>query len=250
MDLRPYWVDLHVHTALSPCGELEMGIPEIVSHAREAGIDIIAVCDHNIADNVPAVMELAAGNPCVVPGIEVQTAEDIHVVTLFERLEEVQSFQEWLWLKMPSTLNDPDIFGYQVVLDAENNIVRQEDVLLIQSVGYSVDEVVAEVRGRGGLSILAHIDRPAYSFPSMLGYLPPDYPADAFELSRRLSSGEAEKWREQYPERTFVRSSDSHSPEGLSKRNCSRMYLAEPTFAEIRRALHGEGGRRVSWPWG
>ncbi|MDR1516340.1 MAG: histidinol-phosphatase [Synergistaceae bacterium] len=251
--LNPYWVDLHVHTALSPCGELEMGAPEIVDASRRAGIDIIAISDHNIIDNFPAVSERAEGSPVVLPGIEVQTAEDIHVLAIFRDFSLAESFQAWLWkiwAKMPPTMNDPDIFGDQVVIDKDDGIVRMEEVLLVQGAGYDVDTVVRRIRASGGLAILAHVDRPSFSYPSVLGPFPSDYPADAFELSWRLDSTEAAKWRERYAARTFIRSSDSHMLESIARKHCTKMYLEAPTFDEINLALQGHGGRRVSWPWG
>ncbi|MDR1020339.1 MAG: PHP domain-containing protein [Synergistaceae bacterium] len=251
--MNPYWVDLHVHTALSPCGELEMGAPEIVDAARKAGIDIIAISDHNSADNFPAISERAEGCPVVLPGIEVQTAEDIHVLAVFPDYAHAAAFQEWLWkrwAKMPPTSNDPDIFGYQTVIDKDDGILRMEDVLLVQGVGYDVDTVVREIRASGGLAILAHIDRPSFSYPSVLGPFPADYPADASELSWRIDSAQAAEWRERYPQMTFIRSSDAHMLDALGRGHCTKMYLEAPTFGEIRLALSGEGGRRVSWPWG
>ena len=248
--MQYYWVDLHIHTTLSPCGELEMGAPEIVERARAEGLDVIAVSDHNVCDNFPAVAACAAGNPVVLPAIEVQTAEDIHVLVVFCDYETAAGYQAWLWERMPPTPNDPDIFGYQVVVDAENEIVRMEDTLLIQGVGYDVDTVVRQAHGVGALVLLAHVDRPAFAYPAVLGPFPQDYPVDAFELSCRLNSEQAEAWRQQYPGRMFVRSSDSHMLEGLGRARCTKMWLEAPTFEEIRKALAGEDGRRISWPWG
>lgn len=248
--LKPYWVDLHVHTTLSPCGELEMGAPEIVEAARAAGIDILAIADHNICDNFPAVSRYAAGNPVVLPAIEVQTAEDIHVLSLFADYETASVFQEWLWMGMPSMLNDPDIFGYQVVIDENNEVVRMEDVLLIQGVSYDVDTIVSRVHDAGGLVVLAHVDRPAFAYPAVLGPIPQDYAADAFELSWRLDSTQAEEWRTRYPGRAFIRSSDAHELVPISRAHATKMLLAEPTLAEIRLALGEREGRHVSWPWG
>lgn len=245
-----YWVDLHVHTTLSPCGELEMGAPEIVARAREAGLDIIAVSDHNSCDNYPAVAECAAGNPVVLPAIEVQTSEDVHMLTLFRDYDTAVCFQKWLWERMPPIANDPDIFGYQVVIDASNEIIRMEDTLLVQGVGYDIDTIIEKAHSKNALVILAHIDRPSFAYPAVLGPIPPNYPVDALELSRRLNSDQAAEWREQYPSFTFIRSSDSHSLDTLSRSNCSRFYMEDPTFDEIHMALTGSNGRRVSWPWG
>lgn len=247
--LRTFWIDLHVHTVLSPCGELEMGAPEIVARAREAGIDVIGITDHNTSENAPAIRDAAgAEGPTVLAGLEVQTAEDIHVVTLFRDCETARSFQDWLWLKMPRTLNRPEFFGYQVVVNEENQILREEEVLLIQGAGYAVDEVVSEVRSRGGLSIMAHIDRPSFAYPAILGPVPEDLPVDALELSWRLSPEQAEAIMKDYPGRVFVRSSDAHRLSDMGREHCCSMMLERPSFEEISLALKGEGGRRVrSW---
>ena len=245
-----YWVDLHLHTTLSPCGELEMGAPEIVERAREAGLDIIAISDHNSCDNYPAIFECASGNPVVLPAIEVQTAEDIHMLTIFPDYRRAARFQSWLWERMPPIENDPEIFGYQVVIDAQNEIIRMEDTLLVQGVGYDIDTIIDRAHSEGAIVILAHIDRPSFAYPAVLGPIPDNYPTDGLELSCRLNSEQAAEWREQYPSYTFVRSSDSHSLQTISRENCSRFYMEAPTFDEIRLALAGIDGRRVAWPWG
>ncbi len=248
--LKPFWVDLHIHTALSPCGSLEMGAPEIAAAARNAGIDVIGIADHNTCDNFQAVYEAAEGDPVVLPCIETQSAEDIHTLSVFSDLQTAMTYKEWLWEKIIPIKNDVDYFGYQVVLDHCNNILREEEILLIQGSGYEVDQIVSKVQELGGLAILAHVDRPSFSYPVALGPMPADYPADAFELSRKTDSVQAAKWRKDYPGRTFIRSSDSHTLDTISRVNCTKMMLEAPTFDEIRKAVKGEDGRRISWPWG
>lgn len=248
--LTPYWVDLHIHTVLSPCGELEMGAPDIVAKARGERIDIIGISDHNTCENFPAVHTAAAGDPVVLPCIETQSAEDVHTLCVFPNYEAALTYKEWLWKRIRDIRNDVEYFGYQLVLDENNNIIREEEILLLQGAAYEVDQIVAETQKLGGLAILAHIDRPAFSYTASLGSPPADYPADAFELSRRLNSIEAGEWRERYPGRTFIRSSDSHQLISISRANCTKMMLAEPSFAEVEMAVKGEGGRRISWPWG
>ena len=248
--LRPYWVDLHVHTVLSPCGQLEMGAPEIVKRSREAGIDIIGISDHNTCENFIAVREAADGNPVVLPCMEIQSAEDIHILCVFQGYDIALACKEWLWQKIRDIPGDADFFGYQLVIDSENNIIKEEKTLLIQGADYEVDQIVAKVREMGGLAILAHVSRPAFSYTASLGPPPIDYPADAFELPWRLSSAEAETWRARYPGRAFIRSSDSHELSTISRANCTKMTLEEPTFEEIKKALREEDGRRISWPWG
>lgn len=248
--LKPFWVDLHIHTALSPCGSLEMGAPEIVSAARVARIDVIGIADHNTCDNFPAISKAADGNPVVLPCIESQSAEDIHTLCIFPDFKTAMEYKSWLWEKIMPIKNDVDYFGYQVVLDHCNNILREEETLLIQGSGYEVDQIVTKVQRIGGIAILAHVDRPSFSYPAALGPMPVDYPADAFELSCRINSSQAEIWREKYPGRTFIRSSDSHTLDTISRANCTKMMLKTATFVEIRKAIKGEEGRRIFWPWG
>jgi PHP family Zn ribbon phosphoesterase len=248
--LKPFWIDLHLHTVLSPCGELEMGAVEITARARESGIDAIAVADHNSCDNFPALFGAARGSPAVLPAMEVQTSEDIHVVTIFPDYETAVAFKDWLWLMMPRKQNDPEAFGYQVVVDENNEIIRMEETLLIQGAGYDVDTVVANANDRGAITILAHVDRPAFAYPAILGPFAADYPVAAFELSARIDAASAGEWRKKYPGRTFIRSSDSHCLETIRRENCTKMLLASPSFDEIFLAIKGEGGRKVFWPWG
>jgi len=98
--LKPFWADLHIHSALSPCGSLEMGAPEIVSAVRKAGIDVIGIADHNTCDNFPAISEAAHGDPVVLPCIETQSAEDIHILTVFPDFKTATEYKAWLWEKM------------------------------------------------------------------------------------------------------------------------------------------------------
>lgn len=249
MSLSPFWVDLHVHTVLSPCGELEMGAPEIAEACREAGISLVAVTDHNASDNVPAVMEASGGNPVVIPGMEVQSAEDIHVVVLFPDMEAAESYQCWLWKRMPRRGNRPEIFGDQLIIDSKNAILGEQETLLIQGAGYSVDEVASEACGRGYLVVLAHVDRPFFSYESVLGPVPEDFPCHALELSAAVNRSSFGSWKKRYPRRLFLRSSDSHRLSQISRDRGTCMLLQAPSFGELRLAFSGQDGRRVFSPW-
>lgn len=262
--LRRFRADFHVHSVLSPCAELEMGAPEIVRRAAEEGIVLLALTDHNATANVPALMEAAEaqrreressdpggdGVPHILCGAEVQTEEDIHVVGLFRSVEEGLSFQKWLWKHLPPRANDPGIFGYQLVLDGENSVIEEVETLLVQGVACSLENVLAEIRRRGGLSFLAHVDRPVFSYVAVFGPVPEGLPVDAVELSRRLSREEASAWRDRLGTRTVLRSSDAHRLDDLRREHCMELLLAEPTFDEVVLALRNEKGRRVLWPWG
>jgi len=250
MSLSHFWVDLHLHTVLSPCGELEMGAPEIAAAYRSAGIELCAVTDHNAVENVPAVRGAAAGNPVVLSGMEVQSAEDIHVVVLFPDDETAAEYRKWLWKEMPPIANDPDVFGDQLVIDSRNSILDFQQVLLVQGVGYSVDEIASEAAERGALVILAHIDRPSFSYEAVLGRVPDDFPCHALELSPSVSHSAFASWRKRYPDRLFLRSSDSHRLSSISRDRCTVMLLEEPSFEEVSKALRRQEGRAVVCPWG
>lgn len=249
MTLSPFRVDLHLHTVLSPCGELEMGAPEIVAAYRKQGIALCAVTDHNAADNAPAVSGAAQGNPVVIPGMEVQSAEDIHLIVLFPDMETARSFQEWLWLEMPPIPNKPHIFGEQLIIDGENQILGEQEILLVQGAGYGADVIAAEALDRGCLVIPAHLNRPSFSYEAVLGPLPDDFPCSALELSSAVTPEEFQQWRRRYPGRLFIRSSDAHRLSEISKDRCTVMMLESPSFAEVALALKGQEGRSVLCPW-
>jgi PHP family Zn ribbon phosphoesterase len=182
--------------------------------------------------------------------MEVQTAEDIHVLTIFPDEDAVKKFQEVIRLKMRPLKNDPEIFGCQPIIDSKGGILAFEELLLLQGTMYDTDAVVRMTKERGGIAILAHVDRPSFSYTAALGPFPEDYPADAFEISSAASLAETAKWLGSYPCRTFTRSSDAHTIEHISKDRCTEMYLEAPTFDEIKLAIEGRGGRYVVSPRG
>jgi PHP family Zn ribbon phosphoesterase len=249
--MRLVHADLHLHTVLSPCGGLDMGAPDIVIRALDLGIDILAVTDHNTSRNAMAILKAAEGTGLLVlAGIEVQSAEDIHAVTLFGTPEETLDFEAWLWEGFPKTLNRPDLFGPQILIDHENQILGEEPILLVQGARHGIDAIVREARRREGICFLSHIDREAFSYPAILGPIPPDYPVDALELTCRITQGKARSFRSEYPNFPLLKNSDAHSLDQMELR-CSTVFrVARTSFAELRLALHGEAGRAVLDPWG
>jgi PHP family Zn ribbon phosphoesterase len=242
--LRFFLADLHIHTCLSPCAELEM-LPEfIVEQAQVLGLDIIAVTDHNSAENVAAVVNAARGTGVtVLPGMEVQTREEVHLVALFDMLEQVASWQEQVYASMPSLKNDEVVFGEQLVLDADGEPAGYLDRLLLTSTSFSVEEVVERVSDLDGLCIPAHVDRTAYSIISNLGFIPPELDVVGVEISHNVGPIEA---RERFPQLvrySLIASSDAHRLREMARRTTLKM--AEATVAELSLALAGEGGREV-----
>lgn len=227
-----------------------MGAPDIVRRALDLGIEILAVTDHNTARNAEAVKNAARGTGLLVlAGLEIQSAEDIHAVALFRTPGEALDFEEWLWEGFPRVLNRPDLFGPQILIDAENRILGEEAVLLVQGARHGIDAVVREARLRGGICFLSHVDREAFSYPAILGPIPANYPVDALELTCRATHETAESFRRSTPGFSLIRNSDAHSLDQMQTRCTTLFRLEEPDFSELFRAFRGERGRGILDPW-
>jgi PHP family Zn ribbon phosphoesterase len=242
--LRFFVADLHVHTVLSACAEAEM-LPEfIVERAEELGLDLIAVTDHNSSENVAAVLTAVEGKGItVLPGIEVQTREEVHLLCLFDTLEQAEAWQKEVYAHLPPLKNREDVFGTQVVLNADGDIVGHNDRLLLTSVSFSVEEVVKRVHGLNGLCIPAHVDRPAYSMIANLGFIPPDLGIAGAEISHLVSAKEARIRFPQLQHYSLVAGGDAHRLKEMTRRTTLKMGQA--TVAELSSALAGEGDRGV-----
>ena len=246
MSFSVYFVDLHIHSVLSPCAALEMGAADIVEKCGSEGISIIAVTDHNHVANYRALRDAAKGTPLLVlPGMEVQSMEDIHVVVIFPDEAAAYKYKDWLWRKMPDIKNRGNTFGYQLIVDKDGNVLGQEEALLVQGAMITVDDISSVALEMGCIVIPAHIDRPSFSYETVLGPLPDEFRCSAIELSPRVPDGEIPKWFAKYPGRTFIRSSDSHKLDQISRSRCSMMKLGGLSFEEVRLALRHESGRKV-----
>jgi len=236
--------DLHVHTVLSPCAEVEMIPPLIIRRARELGLGLIGITDHNSAENVAAVIEAAEGSGvAVLPGIEVQTREEVHLVTLFDTVQQALAWQMVVFDHLPDIKNNEDHFGAQFVVDATGEYIRRNERLLVTSTDLSLEAVVTRVQDLGGLAIPAHVDRPAFSLIANLGFVPPDLNLPAVEMFR--SSQESEM-RQRFPQikgLTLVCNGDAHRLNEMTARTMFK--IAAPTVVELILALQGERGRWV-----
>jgi 3',5'-nucleoside bisphosphate phosphatase len=236
--------ELHVHTVLSPCAEVEMIPPLIVQEALQKNIRIIAITDHNATANISAVQKAAEGTGLVVlPGMEVQTREEVHALCLFDTLQQVEQWQAQVSAALPAFQNDPDHFGEQFVVDETGEFVRREMQLLLTSTNLSFDDAWQQVHALGGLFIPAHIDRQAFGLLANLGFVPPHIAVEALEVSRHLKPDQA---RQKYPQikgYPLIQSGDVHRLEEYLGVN--QFILEAPTIAEIRLALKGVEGRSL-----
>lgn len=205
--------DLHIHSALSPCGDDDMTPNNIVNMAYIKGLDIIAVTDHNSCKNARAVMEAGKGVIKVVPGMEVTTSEEVHVLCYFPNIDAAEDMSELVRSRMTGIKNQPEIFGRQLIMNSEDKVVGEEENLLINAVNMDIYEVSAETKKRGGLFIPAHIDKSSYSVTANLGFLPPDLYADGLEITARG----LEKYGGMYPQYAILTDSDAHYLEDISE---------------------------------
>ncbi len=207
---------------------------------------MIAITDHNTAKNVRAVMHLGEGGGLkVIPGMEVQTREEIHLLALFPDGGSIGLWDEEVYRHLPDVKNDPEIFGDQPIVDPGGNILRFEERLLINSLDLSLEEVKSRVEGRGGLIIPSHFDKGSYSLISQLGLIPPDLELEALEMSRRTEVRQSGTFADPSLSIPRIVSSDAHSLEDIGSAY-TIFLMAEPTLEELRLALRGQGGRRIT----
>ncbi len=226
-----YRADFHIHSCLSPCASLEMSPASIVTAARQAGLNAIALTDHNCGFNLPAFAEVCGrlGMECLY-GMEVTSVEEAHILCLFDQLETAVDFGAQVYDSLPDIPNQPEKFGDQPIIDADEGILGFAEKFLISASGFDIHSLVEEVHGCGGLVIPAHIDRLVYGVIAQLGFLP-DEAFDAVELT---ASGDP-ALAQDYP---MIRSSDSHQLSTLGGAHTD-LNMSGLTVPHLRAALRG-----------
>jgi len=218
--------------------------PAVLERALELGYDALAVTDHNTAGNAAAFMDKGREKGIVViPGMELQTREDIHLVCLFDRLEQALDLQETVYVTLPSFAGGAG-WGNQDLVDREGNRTGRLERPLLAGTGLPVEKAVDEVHRRGGLCIAAHLNRQAFSLWGHLGRIPPGLALDGGELAPHLPCSPLLLKELQERRLTCVVSSDAHY---LADMTCPRCFafMAECTVQELKKALQGEGGRYI-----
>ena len=244
--LSRFLADLHIHTCLSPCGDLDMSPKKVVESSLQIGLNIIAICDHNCAANVSATKRAAKNtNLHVLGGMEVTSSEEVHLVTIFDNDEYLFDFEKLVLSSLPQEENIEDIFGVQAVADEFDNVERLENQLLLTATSLSIDQIIEQVHKRDGLVFPAHIDREAFGIISQLGFIPLDLPVDGLEVSFNANYNNIKDDYSLYSHFGFLTSSDAHYPTDLG-RSYSEFLMYEPTVKEIIYALKGEGSRKVN----
>ena len=203
--------DFHNHSCLSPCGSLEQSPAVLARLARERGLELVALTDHNSALNAPAFAVCAAREGLsAMFGMEATSAEEVHVLCLFADLDAALDFGRHISSLLPRLPYDPGLLGDQVVVDADENVLDLPDTYLCAALELGFGELCVDAAARGALVIPAHIDRPMFGAISQLGFLPAG-PYSAVEtvhpLPRRASGGY-----------TVITGSDAHYPEHIGRR--------------------------------
>ncbi len=235
--MRKVRADLHVHTCLSPCADIQMLAPAIVERAKRAGLDMIGICDHNSGENVAAVVKAGArAGLVVVPGMEVTSSEEVHILGLFDSEADLMGLQDTVYQNLPGE-NSEEAFGPQLVADEWGNVIEKNHRLLIGATTLTVDQVVDAIHRRSGLAIASHIDRERFSLIGQLGFIPEGLELDALEVSDPSRTGEEYG----YP---VITSSDAHFLDDVGK-SLTSFEVEDASLSEIGKALRHELGRMI-----
>lgn len=208
-----YRFDLHIHSCLSPCGDLMNSPAAIAAAAKAAGLNGIMIADHNTARNCPALAEACARlEMACLFGMEITTAEEVHVLAAFDTLEQAQRMTDRVYAALPKRVNQPEIFGDQPVVTVDEEIVEMEWRLLSAPTRLTLSEVEQHVHGLGGLFVACHVDRATFSVFSQLGALSGEEHFDAVELTRYSAKAD---WIPKLCGLPVLRASDAHYLENI-----------------------------------
>jgi PHP family Zn ribbon phosphoesterase len=247
--IRRYRADLHVHTALSPCASDAMTPPAIIAAARQREVNLVGAVDHNAAGNARALIAAMASRAPeepvhVLPGLEIESVEGVHVVCLCDSAEAAEAMQEFVWEHLAPAPHEPARLGEQWLTNGNGRPTGRETRLLLQATQIKLGDICRECRERGLLTVPAHVTRRAYGLIGVLGLVPEGLDIDALELgplgrTPMPLSGPAQADLTRYPQ---VRSSDAHQLDEIGA-GCTDFWIAEPTVAELRLALKLRAGR-------
>jgi PHP family Zn ribbon phosphoesterase len=219
-----------------------MSPKRILDSALNKKIDILGICDHNSTANAPAIMKAAEGKKIhIIPGMEVTSEEEVHVLALFDDIDKALKLQEHVYSNLPGK-NDPEAFGMQVLVNEKEEVLGFNEKLLIGATTISLEDIIHLIHSLDGLAIASHIDREAFSIMSQLGFIPQELGLDALEISPKITFEQArQQYQTPFP---LTTSSDAHYPEDIGKCYTS-FLLREASVAEIKKALRNEDGRRL-----
>lgn len=243
--LKIYTADLHIHSCLSPCGDLDMSPRKIVATAVEQQLDIIAITDHNASENIVATMKAAQGKPLtVLAGMEVASEEEAHLIALFDNFDLMEHFQQVVYENLMAFGIDQRTIEDQVIVNERDEVEGFNDHLLFGATALSFQQLVEEVHRLNGLAIASHVDRESFSIIAQLGFIPDGLPLDALEISPKMSKHEARLLFPDVNRYPLIKSSDAHYPTDIGRQK-TQFLIKEPAINELRLALTNSRGRKV-----
>lgn len=234
------YYDLHIHSALSPCGDNDMTPNNIVNMSILKGLDAIAITDHNACGNVRAAMKVAEDKIIVIPGMEIETAEEVHMVSLFPDIESAEEMERIIRKNSIPVENKVEIFGNQYYMNENDEIIGEEPNLLVTATGLDIYSVVNNVKDLGGVVYPAHIDRSSYSVLSNLGFIPPDLNFTTVEITAKNRA----KMEPEYSDYDIVTSSDAHYLWDISEKTYD-LDISDKNIDEILSKLSGKKIRNL-----
>lgn len=237
--MHSLFYDLHIHSALSPCGSDDMTPYNIAGMAALKGLDVIAVTDHNSCKSCPAVLAAAEEYGILaLPGMEINTAEEVHAVCLFQTLDAAMDFDAYVYEHLMAVPNREDIFGHQYIYNCSDRIQGSVDKLLIGSTDISFDLLWALVHSYDGTMFPAHLDRTSNSLISNLGFIPPDSRFTAAELKDVSTLHKLQKNNPYLSQCQILSNSDAHYLEDIREPYFSLM-VEEKTMAGVVKGIMG-----------
>lgn len=233
----PLYYDLHLHTCLSPCGDDDMTPANIVGMAALKGLDVIAITDHNSCKNCPAAMRHGETyGMVVIPGMELCTAEEVHVICLFPTLENALAFDAYVYQHLLPIKNREDVFGKQQILNEQDHVIDTVSNLLISATDISFDTLDQLIASYHGTYYPAHIDKSSTSLLSNLGFVPPDSTFTCAEVHDLKQLHQIQKKHPYFSTCHIVSSSDAHYLQDIHEPDC-QIYSESRNIADILKAL-------------
>ena len=245
--LKIFKADLHIHTCLSPCADLDMTPSAIVKAALDQGMDIIAITDHNSAENFHAAQRAAGLTELtVLGGMEITSSEEAHILALFDSGEKIVAMQEYVYDNMLPAVNDEKYYGDQIVVNECDEVLGFNRRLLIGATVLNANQIVDQVHAFEGLAIASHIDRDYFSITSQLGFIPEDLDFDALEISPATGMDQARRKFRQYRDYAWISASDAHCIQDIGQRK-TFFTMESATIEEMKLACSNRKGRKVEW---
>lgn len=235
--------DLHLHSVLSPCGDLLMTPAEIIKKAKKEKIDVLALTDHNSAENVEVLKYYAEQhNLKIIPAVETETKEEIHILCYFPDIKSLLDWQEIIYNNLSDQENDEDFFGPQIKCGYDDEYQSKIKYLLAASVNLSLEKVVEKVKELGGVAVPSHLDR-NHSIISQLGFIPPELNFKTVEISKNTNPKFFLKKFPNLNKLQFMQNSDSHYLKEIKA--YQNLIVEKFSFSEFKKAVEKKDGRKI-----